>query len=169
MKQKKLLLLIFSFVLLIASACGKEKKVEKNSIRDEFVKLIGTEIPRAEETEREAMNAYNGYFTGDKVDTEALLAELENYIIPKYEKFMSDIEAIAVDYKENETIKEMYYSSMDYQFQALKKVTESLKNRSADYQSDAADLMKQAETKYAEYKMAVENMALQNNVMLVRK
>ncbi|MGN0395336.1 MAG: hypothetical protein ACI4EF_08235 [Coprococcus sp.] len=167
MRQKLLLFAIAALMILSCTACGKEKNKEKKSVRDDFVKLIGTDIPEVEKKEIEIMNTYNGYFTGDKVDTEALLSGLENSILPQYEEFLKSIEAISVDNEEVKAVKELYYSSMDYQFQALKKVDEALKENKTDYQTEASELLRQAEDKYAEYKTAVEKMAVDNNVTIV--
>lgn len=167
--MKRKILLFTAVILAFASftACGKEKNDEKKSVKDDFIELIGTEIPEAEKKEIEAMNTYNGYFTeGSEVDTAALLADLENNIIPKYEEFMTSVEAIEVEYDEVLAIKELYYSSMDYQLQALKQVTEALKEEDADYQEEASSLLKQAEEKYAEYLAAVESLASENNITI---
>ncbi len=167
MKRKILLFTAMIFALASFTACGKEKNDEEKSIKDDFIELVGTEIPSAEKKEIEAMNTYNGYFTeGSEIDTAALLADLENNIIPKYEEFMTSVEEIEVEYDEVLAIKELYYSAMDYQLQALKQVTEALKEEDADYQEEAASLLGQAEEKYAEYLAAVEGLASENNITI---
>lgn len=167
MKRKILLLTAMIFVIASFTACGKEKKEEQKSVKDDLIELVGTEIPDAEKKEIEAMNTYNGYFAGEsEVDTAALLADLENTIIPKYKEFMTSVEAIEVEFDEVTAIKELYYSSMDYQLQALLQVEEALKEEDADYQNEAAALLEQAEGKYAEYLAAVEKLASENNVTI---
>lgn len=167
MKRKILLFTAVILAFVSFTACGKEENDEKKSVKDDFIELIGTEIPEAEKKEIEAMNTYNGYFTeGSEVDTAALLADLENNIIPKYDEFMTSVEAIEVEYDEVLAIKELYYSAMDYQLQALKQVTEALKEEDADYQEEASSLLEQAEEKYAEYLTAVESLASENNITI---
>lgn len=167
MKRKILLFTAMIVALASFTACGKEKNDEQKSVKDDLIELVGTEIPDAEKKEIEAMNTYNGYFTGkSEVDTAALLADLENTIIPKYEEFMTSVEAIEVEFDEVLAIKELYYSSMDYQLQALRQVAEALKEEDADYQDEAASLLEQAEGKYAEYLAAVESLASENNITI---
>lgn len=170
MKNRVMMIVLAAAMLMSLAACGgsdTETTEAAASVKEEFVQFIGTDIPEAEKTETEVMTKYNSYFTeGESVDSDALLTDLTDNLIPKYSEFLASVDAIEVGTDEVKNLKTLYYDAMDTQYQALQKVQTALQNEDKDIQTEAQQLLTDAKTKYTAYNDAVYALAQQENVTL---
>lgn len=169
MRRKIYTICMAAAIMAAMTGCGSNNKdgAEGVTVKEDFVEFVGTEIPEAETKETEAMTAYNAYFAeGTAIDTEALLTDLNDNIIPKYEEFLADVDAIETSTDEVGNLKDMYYDAMNTQYQALQKVQSALTDKSEDAQSEAQTLLTSASEKYTQYNDAVYALAEQENITL---
>lgn len=170
MKNKMMMIMLAVVMLVSLAACGgsdAETTAETASVKEEFIQFIGTDIPEAEKTETEVMEKYNSYFTeGESVDSDALLTDLTDNILPEYSEFLAGVDAIEVSTDEVKNLKTLYYDAMNAQYQALSKVQTALQNEDKDVQTEAQKLLADAKTKYTAYNDAVYELAQQENVTL---
>lgn len=168
MKNKLIPALLTTLSLCLLSACGTEEVTEESvTPASELVTLMNTDIPSVEEDEKSAMSAYNSYFSENTdLDKDALLADLDDNIIPTYETFMTNLEAIAPETEEVKAVYDLYYDSMNLQYQAIVKIEQALTEESEDYQTEAAELLTQSKDKYQEFQQAVSDLAEENNIVI---
>lgn len=80
--------------------CGNKKADETTAtteaaseVKDEFIKFVGTDIPKMDTEEAEIMKKFNSYFAeGTAVDTDALLKDLTDNLLPNYKTFLDDVQ-----------------------------------------------------------------------------
>ena len=152
--KRRLLMTMMAMVLAFSfTGCGNKKADETTAtteaaseVKDEFIKFVGTDIP--------------------KVDTDALLKDLTDNLLPNYKTFLDDIQAIEVKTDEVKALKDQYYDAMNAQYEAMQKVEAAVKDKNKDIQTEAQKLLSDAQSKYTAYNDAVYALAQKENVTL---
>ena len=131
--KRRLLMTMMAMVLAFSfTGCGNKKADETTAtteaaseVKDEFIKFVGTDIPKMDTEEAEIMKKFNSYFAeGTAVDTDALLKDLTDNLLPNYKTFLDDVQAIEVKTDEVKALKDQYYDAMNAQYEAMQKVEE---------------------------------------------
>ena len=88
--KRRLLMTMMAMVLAFSfTGCGNKKADETTAtteaaseVKDEFIKFVGTDIPKMDTEEAEIMKKFNSYFAeGTAVDTDALLKDLPDNLL----------------------------------------------------------------------------------------
>lgn len=103
---------------------------------------------------------------GTAVDTDALLKDLTDNLLPNYKTFLDDVQAIEVKTDEVKALKDQYYDAMNAQYEAMQKVEAAVKDKNKDIQTEAQKLLSDAQSKYTAYNDAVYALAQKENVTL---
>ncbi len=175
MRRRFLVTMMALAMAFSLTACGGKKDDTETTatteaaseVKDELIQFVGTDIPKVETEEAEIMTKYNAYFAeGTTIDTDALLKDLTDNLLPKYKTFLSDIEAISLKTDEVKDLRDKYFDAMNTQYQALQKVETAIKDKDKDVQTEAQKLLSDAQSKYTAYNDAVYALAQQENVTL---
>ena len=155
--KRRLLMTMMAMVLVFSLAgCGSKKDEPttaasteaESEVKDELIQFIGTDIPKVEADEAAVMKSYNSYFAeGATIDTDTLLKDLTDNIIPKYKAFLDSVQAIELKTDEVKALRDLYYDAMNVQNEAKK-------------------LLSSAQSKYTAYNDAVYALAQKENVTL---
>lgn len=146
MKRRLLMTMMVVVLAFSLAGCGSKKEdtttetttEAKSEVKDEFIQFIGTDIPKVEADEAAVMKKYNAYFSeGTTIDTDALLKDLTDNIIPQYKAFLDSVQAIEVKTDEVKALKDQYYDAMNTQYEALQKVQTAVKDKNKDVQTEA--------------------------------
>ena len=173
--KRRLLMTMMAMVLAFSfTGCGNKKADETTAtteaaseVKDEFIKFVGTDIPKMDTEEAEIMKKFNSYFAeGTAVYTDALLKDLTDNLLPNYKTFLDDIQAIEVKTDEVKALKDQYYDAMNAQYEAMQKVEAAVKDKNKDIQTEAQKLLSDAQSKYTAYNDAVYALAQKENVTL---
>ncbi len=173
--SSRLLMTMMAMVLAFSfTGCGNKKADETTAtteaaseVKDEFIKFVGTDIPKMDTEEAEIMKKFNSYFAeGTAVDTDALLKDLTDNLLPNYKTFLDDVQAIEVKTDEVKALKDQYYDAMNAQYEAMQKVEAAVKDKNKDIQTEAQKLLSDAQSKYTAYNDAVYALAQKENVTL---
>lgn len=174
--KRRLLMTMMAMVLAFSfTGCGSktdetttEATTEaKSEVKDEFIQFVGTDIPKVEASEAEVMKKYNAYFAeGTTIDTDALLKDLTDNIIPQYKAFLDSVQAIETKTDEVKALKDKYYDAMNAQYEALQKVQSAVKDKNKDIQTEAKKYLSDSQSKYTAYNDAVYELAQKENVTL---
>lgn len=165
----KKLLCILCFIFMtgcLATGCGSSEKGEEITEESELIRMLNEDIPAIQEKELSAMEAYNSYFEGAETDKDKLLEDLNNNIIPEYEEFMEELAGLTYETAQVKECYQLYYDSMEAQYQALIKVRQALDEENEDYQSEAADYLETAKATYENYKAKISEVAAENNIII---
>lgn len=174
--KRRLLMTMMAMVLVFSLAgCGSKKDETSteatteaaSEVKDEFIQFIGTDIPKVEADEAAVMKSYNSYFAeGATIDTDALLKDLTDNILPKYKAFLDSVQAIELKTDEVKALRDQYYDAMNTQYESLQKVQTAVKDKDKDVQAEAKKLLSSAQSKYTAYNDAVYALAQKENVTL---
>ena len=175
--KRRLLMTMMAMVLAFSfTGCGNKKADETTAtteaaseVKDEFIKFVGTDIPKMDTEEAEIMKKFNSYFAeGTAVDTDALLKDLTDNLLPNYKTFLDDIQAIEVKTDEVKALKDQYYDAMNAQYEAMQKVEAAVKDKNKDIQTEAQKLLSDAQSMCIRdrYNDAVYALAQKENVTL---
>lgn len=113
--KRRLLMTMMAMVLAFSfTGCGNKKADETTAtteaaseVKDEFIKFVGTDIPKMDTEEAEIMKKFNSYFAeGTAVDTDALLKDLTDNLLPDYKTFLDNVQAIEVKTDEVKALKD---------------------------------------------------------------
>ena len=174
MKRRLLITMMAVALAFSLTGCGSKKEEQTTAtteaaseVKDEFIQFVGTDIPKVEKDETDVMNKYNAYFAeGTSVDTDALLKDLSENLLPKYKTFLDSVESIEVKTDEVKALKDQYYDAMNTQYEALQKVETAVKDKNKDLQTEAQKMLSDAQSKYTAYNDAVYALAQKENVTL---
>ena len=174
MKRRLLITMMAVALAFSLTGCGSKKEEQTTAtteatseVKDEFIQFVGTDIPKVEKDEADVMNKYNAYFAeGTSVDTDALLKDLSENLLPKYKTFLDSVESIEVKTDEVMALKDQYYDAMNTQYEALKQVETAVKDKNKDLQTEAQKMLSDAQSKYTAYNDAVYALAQKENVTL---
>ena len=173
--KRRLLMTMMAMILAFSfTGCGNKKADEATAtteaaseVKDEFIKFVGTDIPKMDTEEAEIMKKFNSYFAeGTAVYTDALLKDLTDNLLPDYKTFLDDVQAIEVKTDEVKALKDQYYDAMNAQYEAMQKVEAAVKDKNKDIQTEAQKLLSDAQSKYTAYNDAVYALAQKENVTL---
>ena len=174
MKRRLLITMMAVALAFSLTGCGSKKEEQTTAtteaaseVKDEFIQFVGTDIPKVEKDEADVMNKYNAYFAeGTSVDTDALLKDLSENLLPKYKTFLDSVESIEVKTDEVMALKDQYYDAMNTQYEALQQVETAVKNKNKDLQTEAQKMLSDAQSKYTAYNDAVYALAQKENITL---
>ncbi len=174
MKRRLLITMMAVALAFSLTGCGSKKEEQTTAtteaaseVKDEFIQFVGTDIPKVEKDEADVMNKYNAYFAeGTSVDTDALLKDLSENLLPKYKTFLDSVESIEVKTDEVMALKDQYYDAMNTQYEALQQVETAVKDKNKDLQTEAQKMLSDAQSKYTAYNDAVYALAQKENVTL---
>ena len=174
MKRRLLITMMAVALAFSLTGCGSKKEEQTTAtteaaseVKDEFIQFVGTDIPKVEKDEADVMNKYNAYFAeGTSVDTDALLKDLSENLLPKYKTFLDSVESIEVKTYEVMALKAQYYDAMNTQYEALQQVETAVKDKNKDLQTEAQKMLSDAKSKYTAYNDAVYALAQKENVTL---
>lgn len=174
MKRRLLITMMAVALAFSLTGCGSKKEEQTTAtteaaseVKDEFIQFVGTDIPKVEKDEADVMNKYNAYFAeGTSVDTDALLKDLSENLLPKYKTFLDSVESIEVKTDEVMALKAQYYDAMNTQYEALQQVETAVKDKNKDLQTEAQKMLSDAQSKYTAYNDAVYALAQKENVTL---
>lgn len=174
MKRRLLITMMAVALAFSLTGCGSKKEEQTTAtteaaseVKDEFIQFVGTDIPKVEKDEEDVMNKYNAYFAeGTSVDTDALLKDLSENLLPKYKTFLDSVESIEVKTDEVMALKAQYYDAMNTQYEALQQVETAVKDKNKDLQTEAQKMLSDAQSKYTAYNDAVYALAQKENVTL---
>lgn len=174
MKRRLLITMMAVALAFSLTGCGSKKEEQTTAtteaaseVKDEFIQFVGTDIPKVEKDEADVMNKYNAYFAeGTSVDTDALLKDLSENLLPKYKTFLDSVESIEVKTDEVMALKDQYYDAMNTQYEALQQVETAVKDKNKDLQTEAQKMLSDAQSKYTAYNDAVYALAQKENITL---
>lgn len=152
--------LLLAIMMFCLTGCGKDK------IKDDLYSFLSEELPAVQEKQVEAVNTYNEYFSAEDMDSAQLLTLLNDTILPEYEEYMTELNAIEVSTDEVKTIKEKYVESAQYQYDAMKTVKDAIENADSDKLTEANDLLEKAKTSLNEYNTQVVELAEAHNITI---
>lgn len=161
-RMKKIaVMIVLTGIMLCTAACGKG-----DAVKDDLYTYLSNMQP-IQELQKEAINEYNGYVNNNDSNSQELLTALQSSIIPKYENYLTELNAVAAETEEVQNVKTVCLNGANKQMDALKKVAEAIESCDTDILAEADALITESETIFTDYENQLNTLAGEHDISLV--
>lgn len=147
-------------LMVCVTACGKS-----DAVKDDLYNYLN-EMADIQDLQKEAINEYNSYVTSEEADSQQLLTALNSSIIPKYENYLSQLNAVEPATEDVQNVKSVCVNGANKQMDALKKVAEAIEACDTDILNEADTLIGEAETLFTDYENQLNVLANEHEITL---
>ena len=144
------------------TACG----AKSDPVKDDLYNYLN-EMETIQTVQQQAINDYNSYVNDKESDSQELLTALESNIIPNYENYISQLNALAPVTEEVQNVKAVCVNGANKQLEALNKVVEAIKACDTNMLTEADILIGESESIFADYEKQLSDLAAQHEIALV--
>ncbi len=160
MKKIISMIIVFCFLMSCMTGCGKD-----NEIKVDLQKYI-SDLALIQGEHDLAVNTYNSYFSGQSNDPKVLLQLLNDTIIPTYDEYLISLDAVVPVTEEVKALKDKYVDVINTEYEAMKIVDQTLTDMKTDSLSEANTKLADAAALYEEYKKALSDLAIENDIVI---
>lgn len=153
--------IILAGLMICITACGKS-----DAVKDDLYTYLN-DMQSVQELQKEAINEYNGYVNNADANSQELLTALQSSIIPKYEDYLTQLNAVTAETEEVQNVKIVCVNGANKQMDALKKVAEAIEACDTDILSEADALITESETILTDYESQLNTLAGEHDISLV--
>ncbi len=183
MKKKIAMLLTGILLALGMTACGSKEETSTDmaasateggasteaamTLQDEILSFVGTELPAIEAERNEAVALFNAYFSENSDrDSDKWMTTLTEQALPKYDSYLSKLNAIPVVHEDVANLKKLYVESADLQRAAIEDVINAIKNVDTSLLEYAQNKVNDSHGKLQEYETKLRDLCKANNINL---
>lgn len=152
---------ILTGLMFCITACGKT-----DTVKDDLYTYL-SDMQSVQELQKEAINEYNGYVSNEEANSQELLAALQSSIIPKYQSYLSGLNALAPETEEVQNVKAVCVNGANKQMDALNKVVEAIEACDTDILAEADTLISESEAIFTDYENQLNTLAGEHDINLV--
>ncbi|WP_425446145.1 hypothetical protein [Dethiothermospora halolimnae] len=154
--MKKYIVIIFCVILLI-SGCS-------SPVKDDLLNYFNSQLPPIMELEEKAIEEYSSIISKEDYKYETLYNSLVKTIIPNYKDFVENLEKIAVETEEVESLNEMYTKGANMQLEAFTLLKEGIKEKNKEKTNKSNELFKEGRKHITKFKKRMVEMADEYNL-----
>ncbi len=159
--KRQIAALLLAGLMFSLSACGKADAVKE----DLYIYL--TDMADTQNLQKAAINEYNVYVADEEADSQQLLSALRDSIIPKYEEYLAQLDAVPAETPEVQEVKAICVDGAKKQLNALSKVAEAIEACDTDLLNEADSLIVESESLFSEYESQLNALAVEHEITLV--
>lgn len=135
-------------------------------VQDDLITYINDDIPTVFELELKAVGTYDSVTGPNYTDDIVLYEALVNEIIPTYNEFVRELEAISIDTDEVREIHEGYIKGANLQYNAFVRMVTALEQQDRQLIEEANSMLDEARKLMRDYQVNIKNLAEEHNVEL---
>ncbi len=176
MKKKMLIVALGLALVMGTAACGNSEDATTEitgsteagqTLQQEIVKFVGTDLPSIAADRDKAVEIYNAYFkAGNDQDSEKWMNTLQNDALPKYDTYIKNLKGLPFVHAEVGELKDLYAASAELQRGAIKDVIEAITNVDSRLLESAQKKVEQSQKKLDEYNKKLKALCEENNISL---
>jgi hypothetical protein len=157
--MKKLLSICLLFTVLFSFTGCSEDKVQKD-----LLNYINKEMKPLAKVEEQIIAEYESETGDNYTDDESLYNALNDSIIPQYNDFIEQIEAITPETPEVTKVHNVYIDAANTQAAAFVQALGALENQDLDAMSEVNEKLSKARAGMRDYSLQLEELAKEHNV-----
>ncbi len=187
MKKRIIAVLLASFMVFGAAACGKKDEEgntnvgisgqenvsgnsgtsESLSVGAEVEQFINVDLPSISGSRDKAISLYNKYFEeSGSIDSEEWLRSLEYDALASFDTYLTKLSAFEYTTPEVQSLKNSYLQSAQLQRDAIQDVVNGIKNDDAALFTSAEQKIAESETYYKSYTDSLQSICANNNIKI---
>jgi hypothetical protein len=147
---------------LILSGCG-------DPVQDELLDYVNEKMPALADEETEIVGKYAAVTGMNYTADQTLYDVLKEEIIPEYNAFINDLEAVEISTDELRKIHEDYIEATNIQASAFLLIVTAIENQDSGMINEANEKLNTARKMMRDYKTEVEKLAKEHDVNLEKK
>lgn len=156
--MKKILFAIFLPLVLLLSGCFGDP------IQDDLLNYSNEEMKTAIELENAALSAYDSVTGTNYSDDQTMYVAMVDEVVPNYNEFIKEIDAIKVETDELKEIHELLIKGADIQYNAFVKIIKALETQDASLIEEANGMLEDARKNMRDYRNELDKLAKEHNV-----
>jgi hypothetical protein len=160
--MKKYVLMSILCFIFILSGCG-------DPVQDELLDYVNEEMPALGDKEGEIVGKYADVTGLNYTDDATLYNALKEEIIPEYNVFIKDLEAVEIDSDELRKIHEDYIEATNIQASAFLLIVTAIENQDSGMINEANEKLNTARKMMRDYNNEVKKLAKEHDVKLKKK
>ncbi len=164
--KKKIYVAIMTLALACAMVgCGK-KDNNDNKVQEDITTFVNDSLPAISEDRDNAIAVYNSYFTGEDVDIQQYLKDLQDTAIPDMETYITNVTAIETSTDEVAGLKDLYLQSVQKECDAMKMVASAIEEDNVEFLTQADTMMGEATSFMTQYQSQLKVLAIDNDITI---
>ena len=164
--KKKIYAVIMTLALACAMVgCGK-KDNNDNKVQEDITTFVNDSLPAISEDRDNAIAVYNSYFTGEDVDIQQYLKDLQDTAIPDMETYITNVTAIETNTDEVAGLKDLYLQSVQKECDAMKMVASAIEEDNVEFLTQADTMMGEATSFMTQYQSQLKILAIDNDITI---
>ncbi len=153
-----------ALLVFICFGCGQN--TAQNTIQDDLLNYINTDLPPLVEIEEEVMYTYEKV-TGDNYTDDIVLYDaLTEQIIPTYRKFVEQIEDIDPKTQEVKDLHELYIAAANTQFNAFTQMVAAIEQQDTNLITNANEKLTKARKGIRDFTNKLDELTKKHNVIV---
>lgn len=153
---------ILMFILVLSGCDG-------DPVQDDLLNYVNEQMPALADDETEIVGKYADVTCMNYTDDYILYDALKLEIIPEYNEFLSDLEAVEIETDELRKIHEDYIEAANIQASAFLQIVTAIENQDSAIINEANEKLNTARKMMRDYKSDVEKLAKEHDVKLEKK
>ena len=164
MKLVKRIVVSLSIVSLFAclTACG----AQADPVKEDLYSYL-SQMEEIQPVQQEAINTYNTYVNDPESDSQELLDAMNDTIIPSYQTYIDQLNAITPETEEVQAVKQVCVDGANKQYEALNKVVEAIEACDTNMLAEADTLIAESESIFSDYENQLSTLAAEHEISLV--
>jgi hypothetical protein len=137
-----------------------------NPVQDDLLVYVNEDLVKVTELEEHAVSSYESVTGVNYTDDFTLYDALINEVIPTYQEFTKELEAIEVETDEVREIHEDYIEAANLQYNAFVKILTALENQDRQLIEEANGMLDEARKMFRDFQYDAKKLAEEHNVEL---
>ncbi|MFD1359095.1 hypothetical protein ACFQ4X_14340 [Fictibacillus halophilus] len=157
--MKKYIVAGFLLMLFLLSGCG-------DPVQDDLLDYVNEKMPSLGKEEMKIVGKYDDVTGPNYTDDQSLYDALKAEIIPEYNEFIKDLEAVEIETDELRNIHEDYIEATNIQASAFLLIVSAIENQDSTMINEANEKLNTARKMMREYQNDVKKLAKEHDVKL---
>lgn len=157
--MKKYFMTGILFLVFILSGCG-------DPAQDDLLDYVNEQMPTLADDETEIVGKYAAVTGMNYTDDQTLYETLKGEIIPEYNQFIKDLEAVEIETDELRKIHEDYIEATNIQASAFLLIVTAIENQDSAMINEANQKLNTARKMMRDYNNDVKKLAKEHDVKL---
>ncbi|WP_130293409.1 membrane lipoprotein lipid attachment site-containing protein [Fictibacillus sp. BK138] len=157
--MKKYILASFLVLAFILSGCS-------DPVQDDLMDYINEKTPKLAEKELAAVGKYENVTGANYTNDETLYFALKDEIIPEYNDFINELEAVEIETDDLRKIHEDYIEAANIQSSAFLMIVTAIENQDSSLINEANEKLNTARKMIRDYQTDIDKLAKEHDVEL---
>lgn len=156
--RKSVILLMTLLFFTFLTACGEDP------VQSDLLNYVNNELSKLQKTESDISNKINGVIGTNYKNDEITYETLDKEIIPKYKKFLGQVEGVEPKTPEVKQVHELYIDSVHQEYNALVQLMSAIENNDSNLTVESNEKINLSAKKSREFTSKLTELASKHGI-----